>query len=708
MAGLGVTAFVEVSPHPVLVTGIGQTLAELPGPSKAVVTGTLRRGEGGLRRFGLSLAQLHVRGVAVDWSRWFTGVGARPVELPTYAFQHQRYWPQGRPVAVSGSAGWVYQVRWRPAAPPIPRVPRLAGTWLVLIPPEGEGRRLGVRCVQALSGRGATVVLVPADPGRAGRAELAGQLAGLAGSRPVTGVVSLLAVAEGEAAGFPAVPAGVAGTLVLVQALGDAGIAGRLWCLTRTAVAACPEDGPGDAVQGQVWALGRVAGLEHPDRWGGLADLPPVWDGRTGELLCAVLAASADEDQVAIRGGGLLVRRLERAGPSDAAVTGPGWRPRGTVLVTGGTGALGAHVSRWAAEAGARRVVLASRSGPGAAGTPRLAVQLAGRGADALVVTCDTADRGAVAGLLSRLAGDRRVPLTAVVHAAGMAGEPALVAETSVAGLAGVLAGKAAGAAWLDELLGGTRLDAFVLFSSAAGVWGSVGQAGYAAANAFLDTLAARRRARGLAATSVAWGLWSGAGMGGEPGGRRLRQGGMREMAPGAAVAALGRAVTAGEPCPVVADMDWERFLPVFSAARRRPLFDALPEAAQVLAGSQAAGDAGDAGGTELDGPAGRTGQRETGPSADPAGAGGSGGGARPPLGRGSPGWACVQRDRVRLADRSRVAGPAGGGDRTAAARQPGLRLPHPRGTGQLPGLAASRCPGGGSRGSGGRGGGDR
>jgi short-subunit dehydrogenase/acyl carrier protein len=107
LAGLGVTAFVEVSPHPVLVQGIEQTLAELAGTSGGegfVVAGSLRRGEGGLRRFALSLAQLHVRGVAVDWARWFAGVRARPVELPTYAFQHQRYWPQLRSSAPASAA----------------------------------------------------------------------------------------------------------------------------------------------------------------------------------------------------------------------------------------------------------------------------------------------------------------------------------------------------------------------------------------------------------------------------------------------------------------------------------------------------------------------------------------------------------------------------------------------------------------------------
>ena len=122
-----------------------------------------------------------------------------------------------------------------------------------------------------------------------------------------------------------------------------------------------------------AWGLGRVAALEHPDRWGGLVDLPPVLDDRAGARLCAVLAGCG-EDQVAIRGAGILARRLVRAPRRRGA--GERWVPGGTVLVTGGTGAIGGHVARWLAGRGAPRVVLASRSGPAAPGAAG-----AGRGA---------------------------------------------------------------------------------------------------------------------------------------------------------------------------------------------------------------------------------------------------------------------------------------------------------------------------------------
>ena len=90
----GFTVFVEVSPHPVLTMAVGDTLGE-----DVVVTGTLRRDEGGLERFLLSAAELFVRGVPVVWDGLFAGAGPRRVELPTYAFQRRRYWPQPSLVA---------------------------------------------------------------------------------------------------------------------------------------------------------------------------------------------------------------------------------------------------------------------------------------------------------------------------------------------------------------------------------------------------------------------------------------------------------------------------------------------------------------------------------------------------------------------------------------------------------------------------------
>ncbi|WP_370657271.1 type I polyketide synthase [Frankia sp. ArI3] len=100
LADAGYSAFVEVSPHPVLVMSVQETLEGTDRPT--VVTGTLRRDDGGLERFATSAAELHVRGVPVDWAAFCPG--GRRVDLPTYAFQHMRYWIEGSATATIPAA----------------------------------------------------------------------------------------------------------------------------------------------------------------------------------------------------------------------------------------------------------------------------------------------------------------------------------------------------------------------------------------------------------------------------------------------------------------------------------------------------------------------------------------------------------------------------------------------------------------------------
>ena len=150
---------------------------------------------------------------------------------------------------------------------------------------------------------------------------------------------------------------GVGGLLVLVQALGDVGVGAPLWCVTRGAVSVGVGDRVVSPAQGMVWGLGRVVGLEEPERWGGLVDLPAELDERAFERVCEVLAASEDED--AARGAcrGVFARRLVRA-PLGGSRAKEVYVPRGTVLVTGGTGALGGHLARWLARDGAEHILL--------------------------------------------------------------------------------------------------------------------------------------------------------------------------------------------------------------------------------------------------------------------------------------------------------------------------------------------------------------
>ncbi|MEU6963704.1 type I polyketide synthase, partial [Streptomyces chrestomyceticus] len=642
LAGRGHQVFVEVTPHPVLMGAMNDTLVDLAqetGGEPAAVCGTLRRDDGGAERLLISLAEAFVNGAPVDWQAVLPA--GEQVELPTYAFRRRRYWPEGMLVlpmpgsaitgptgtsadaeaafwaAVEGgdlsglgdglaleggrpfnevlpalaswrrrerdrstTAGWRYRTGWSAIAEPDARL--LSGTWLVAVPAGPVATELAQSCVGALSARGAEAVVVEVPAGTVDRAELVVLLTGAADVSAVSGVLSLLALDEALMPGHPVVPVGLAVTLGLVQALGDAGIEAPLWIATRGAVAAGRGEALARPVQAQVWGLGRVVALEHPERWGGLVDLPESLDERTGGRLVAVLAGCG-ENEVAVRRAGILGRRL-------AHVSGRGvresWSPQGTVLVTGGTGAIAGHVSRWLADRGAERLVLTSRSGPAAVGAAALAAELATAGSAVEIVACDVSERVGLARLLDRI--DASGPrLSSVMHTAGVL-DDGVVDRLDTARLESVLGVKAHGAALLDELTADLDLDAFVLFSSAASTLGGPGQGNYAAANAFLDALAENRRARGLAGLAVAWGLWGGGGLGesSEVIRSRMRRMPMPPMDPQLAVRALGEALDGPDAVVTVMEVDWAQLASGAGAAGmlKRPLVRDLPEIRELSA----------------------------------------------------------------------------------------------------------------------------
>ncbi len=496
---------------------------------------------------------------------------------------------------------WRYRVQWKPV--PDEGLGALSGLWPVLVPQSAAGDGLVADVIAALEVHGARVLPIELDLRTLDRGELAKRLVEVVGhesfeedradgpssrlepaDRPtVEGVLSLLALDEARCDECGSVPRGVAGTLLLAQVLEDLDLQARLWITTRGAVSVGPSDRLDSPLQGMVWGLGRVVGLEQPGRWGGLIDLPDALDERARSRLCVALAASGDEDQLALRAAGTFARRLVRARAGAAVAS--GWKPRGTVLVTGGTGGLGGHVARWLAGMGAEHLLLASRRGPAAPGVPELEAELEGLGARVTVVACDVGDRRQLEGLLAAV--PEEDPLDAVVHAAGVIAEQP-IGELTVERLGEELACKADAALALHKLTAQLDLSAFVMFSSIAGVFGSGGQAGYAAANAFLACLAEHRRGLGLAATSIAWGAWAGEGMAAGAG-EQLNRRGICEMAPKLALGALRQALDRGESCLTVADLDWERYAVSYTAARPRPLIEEIAEVQSVLANTEVA-----------------------------------------------------------------------------------------------------------------------
>ncbi|GAB3898724.1 hypothetical protein GCM10029964_083660 [Kibdelosporangium lantanae] len=284
-------AFLEVSAHPLLSEAIQQTAGN------AVVGGTLRRGEGGWEQFLTAAAALSTQGVRVDWTA-AVPEGA-PADLPTYPFQHTRFWPESTGPDVDR---WRYRDEWRPH--PRPPAGTATGSWLVFANDDDWSKTL----VDGLSRLGMRPLRVDVDDRSA--------LAGVA----VAGVLCLLGTDEvdGPAVG---VPAGMAASVAVVQALGAAGVTAPLWLVTRGGIAVDGEPLEHPA-QAQTWGLGRATALEHPERWGGLVDLPDELDETVVRRLSGVLATGGDEDQVAVRPHGVFVRRLVPAPPPRRAAPG--------------------------------------------------------------------------------------------------------------------------------------------------------------------------------------------------------------------------------------------------------------------------------------------------------------------------------------------------------------------------------------------------
>jgi acyl transferase domain-containing protein/acyl carrier protein len=420
--------------------------------------------------------------------------------------------------AQGGHLDALFAVRWetpRSQTPAISLTPRSGATgWVVL----GAGERLQKR--------------IEAAEGTAPRhfEDLGSLCEALDGGAPAPelALVDLRSPGPGGAGQREAVREVLASTLALVQGwLAQERLGGtRLVCVTKGvavgagAGAAVPagrepvavpsvdrtDDGEGDpALWGaSAWGLLRSAQAEHPGRFV-LVDV----DGEAASWAALAGALELGEPQLALRDGEVLVPRLARLrGGGVPAVL--GWR--GTVLITGGLGGLGALLARHLArEHGVKRLLLTSRRGAEAAGARELVAELEGLGARVRVAACDVTDREQLQALLDSVSAKH--PLSAVIHAAG-AFENGLIESLTDEQVERVLAPKLDGAWHLHELTSGLGLEAFVLFSSMAGIFGGPGQGNYAAANAFLDALAEHRHALGLPACAIAWGLWSEVGGG--------------------------------------------------------------------------------------------------------------------------------------------------------------------------------------------------
>ena len=570
MQAAGVTRYLEIGPKATLLGLLPAVLEDASGD--AVLVASLRAERAENDTILEAVARRWVTGGSVDGHGLFP-LGGRRVDLPSYAWQRERY-PIHPPPPVQRGGGVgleaelrgladrlseadravvprllealsaqrverevadsCYRVDWRAVGEPRPTA-RGRGRWLVLQDDAG----LAEAIARALERAGRDATVVASSEGLAGRL-FAGGVTGVVrvrgSDREVLELLKLLAAHDGD------VP--------------------RVWLVTSGAVSTGHGDAPSSVSEAVTWGLGRSFALEHPRAWGGLVDI--ATDDASLDRAVAWMLDST-EDQLAVRQAGVFVPRLVGCPPgaSDTA----GWTTGGVALVTGGLGGLGLQVARWLAATGVR-LLLTSRRGLDAPGARDAVEQLRARGADVTVARADVADREAMAAALSTVA----APITAVFHVAGVSDGTPLM-ELSVARLAEVLAAKREGTEVLARLTRGHPLDAFVCFSSCAGVWGAGGQAAYAASNTYLDAWAAAARSAGLPAMSISWGRWAGPGMGTDARIEdHLARRGLRAMAPTTGLRALEHALLSNRAHSVVADVDWSAFRRSFEAWGPRPL----------------------------------------------------------------------------------------------------------------------------------------
>jgi acyl transferase domain-containing protein/aryl carrier-like protein len=291
-----------------------------------------------------------------------------------------------------------------------------------------------------------------------------------------------------------------------------------------------PEDGMLGFSQAPVWGLGRVITLEHPELNCIRVDLESASRNvvaLAAQHLYEAVYSLDGEDEMAYRDGVRHVARLTRRSWStvnltpktdaSGAVGCPNSHPctsaprfscphEASYIVTGGLGALGMLAAGWLVARGAKNLVLIGRSVPNVS-TQRQLDNLRERGITLWVRSVDVADRDQLATVFKEVSADLP-PIRGIIHAAGVVKDAVLTQQTPEL-FSQTLAPKVRGAWNLHHLTQACPLDFFILYSSAASLFGSPGQANYCAANAYLDALACFRRAHGLPALSINWGGWS-------------------------------------------------------------------------------------------------------------------------------------------------------------------------------------------------------
>jgi len=643
LAELRCELLVEVGPQPVLTAAALRAWPDPATTPRAIAS--LRRNVADQHQTAEALATAYTAGLIPDFATAL-GQPAQRVDLPTYPFEHRRYWFRDEPGAetppknpdsrtrtaaiglledgriaelaallddgadrqqttavldklaaqhnrqrrAQSIADIRYEIRWD-RAPGAARARGEETAWLLI----GDDNDVIGPVVEALAAAGHRSRVLGLPVSDSDERDLVAELRSAAEEDPTLRILHLAALPPAGTSPMRSLlriqHRVLGGTQRLFRAAAAAEIRLPIWVVTRGA----QRVGDTDRVvpdQTGVWGFCRSAALEYPQIWGGLVDLSAddadaadQWP----ELVSRLTAAAPDDDQLALRGTTVwvprLIRHSDETAPHDLEL-----RSAGTYLVTGGLGGLGLQIAGYLAANGAQKLVLTSRREPGEAAASVIAALRQRHGCTVRVLTADVADPHDVDRLLATIQAELP-PLAGIVHAAGE-NSTADLGTLDSAEIDRAFAGKVWGGWYLGEAVIGLPLDFFVSTSSISSVWGSFGQSAYSAANAFLDGLAWRLREQGLPGISVNFGPWS-TGMADPAARAQLDLRGIRTLSPADALAGMaGVIATAGSGATaqaVVARIDWARFLPIYLQVGRRSLLAGMagevPDGAAATAG---------------------------------------------------------------------------------------------------------------------------
>jgi acyl transferase domain-containing protein len=279
-----------------------------------------------------------------------------------------------------------------------------------------------------------------------------------------------------------------------------------LWVVTRAAQPVGREPRLPGLAHSVLWGLGKIVALEHPEMKCVRIDLDFDDPIHCVQSLFDEMCAHVREDQVAFRKGVRYVSRLENHEHPVTSQQPVKLNKEGTYLITGGLGGLGLLVAGWLVERGARSIALVGRHRVSRHARSQLS-ELTHKGAEVKVFQADVSDMEQMKAVFEEIETSLAC-IRGVIHAAGIL-DDGILRQQSWDRFANVFRPKVGGAWNLHRLTHDRALDFFIMFSSAASLFGSPGQANHAAANAFLDALAYYRQARGLPGLAINWGAWA-------------------------------------------------------------------------------------------------------------------------------------------------------------------------------------------------------